>query len=126
MSRLSPRSFISTAQSIDPTYCDVHYQYAHVYIQQARYVSFEEELVEALQCQFTMGQAMNMWQRYWNVVLRDDGSGGGGVGDTKKREARARYQKYMTRIQEVIDEDARKNRPGGVSSSSYSKVKDEL
>lgn len=123
MTRLSPRSFISTAQSIDPTYCDVHYQYAHVYIQQARYVPFEEELVEALQCQFTMGQAMNMWQGYWNVVLRDDGDN---VGEARKREARARYQKYMTRIQQVIDEDERKNRPGGVSGSSHSEVKDEL
>ena len=122
MSRSSPRSLISTAQSIDPTYCDVHYQYAHVYIQQARYVPFEEELVEALQCQFTMGQAMNMWQKYWNVVL---GGGEGGTSDLK-REVRARYQKYMTRIREVIEEDERKNRPGVVSGSSHSKVKDEL
>jgi hypothetical protein len=43
-----------------------------------------------------------------------------------KREEQARYQKYMTRIREVIKDDERKNRPSGVSGSSCSKVKDEL
>ena len=90
-------SHIRTAQSIDPTYCDVHYQFSHVYIQQMKYVLFEEELVEALQCQFTMGQAMNMWNRYWPIILRNDGNV-----DNNKIEAGMRYQKYMTKIREVI------------------------
>ncbi|KAL3771646.1 hypothetical protein ACHAW5_007348 [Stephanodiscus triporus] len=115
-------SLISTAQTIDPTYCDVHYQYAHVYIQQGKYIPFEEELVESLQCQFTMGQAMNMWQKYWKVVLSDNSVGD----DKRKKEAGARYQKYMTRIRAVIAEDEKKNRLGSVSSSSHSEVKDEL
>ena len=90
-------SHIRTAQSIDPTYCDVHYQFSHVYIQQMKYILFEEELVEALQCQFTMGQAMNMWNRYWPIILRNDGNV-----DNNKIEAGMRYQKYMTKIREVI------------------------
>jgi hypothetical protein len=107
---------------IDPTYCDVHYQYAHVYIQQGKYIPFEEELVESLQCQFTMGQAMNMWQKYWKVVLSNDSVGD----DKRKKEAGVRYQKYMTRIRAVIAEDEKKNRLGSVSSNSHSEVKDEL
>lgn len=90
-------SLIHTAQSIDPTYCDVHYQYAHVYIQQMKYIPFEEELVEALQCQFTMGQAMNMWNQYWPILLRNDGNV-----DNNKIGASVRYHKYMTKIREVI------------------------
>jgi hypothetical protein len=116
------RSLISTAQSIDPTYCDVHYQYAHVYFQQGKYVPFEEELAEALQCQFTMGQAMNMWQKYWKVVLRDDG----GIHDKRRIEAGTRYNKYMTRIREVIEEDGSKHEQGGDDRHSRSKMKDEL
>ncbi|KAL7456908.1 hypothetical protein ACHAWC_008606 [Mediolabrus comicus] len=32
-------SLIENAQSIDPTYCDVHMQYAHVYFQQEKYLT---------------------------------------------------------------------------------------
>jgi hypothetical protein len=115
-------SLIRTAQLIDPTYCDVHYQYAHVYIQQMKYIHFEEELVEALQCQFTMGQAMNMWNQYWPIVLRNDGNV-----DNNKRDASMRYQKYMTKIREVIskaeeEEEAERTRSiiGGSRTSSSS------
>ena len=94
-------SLIKNAQSIDPTYCDVHMQYAHVYFQQEKLIPFETELVEALLCPFTMGQAMTNWNRYWQVML----SGG----DTAANE---RYTKYMQRLQGEIEKaekaDARK------------------
>ncbi len=96
-----------------------------MYIQQGKYVPFEEELVEALQCQFTMGQAMNMWQKYWKVVLRGDDRSGG-VGSLRRIEAEARYKKYMTRIREVIEEDENKNDLGGFKRNSHSEIKDEL
>ena len=85
-------SLIKNAQSIDPTYCDVHMQYAHVYFQQEKYIPFEEELVEALLCSFTMGQAMTNWNRYWKLML----SSGDNV-------ANERYTKYMQRLQREID-----------------------
>ena len=84
-------SLIENAQSIDPTYCDVHMQYAHVYFQQEKYIPFETELIEALLCQTTMGQAMNNWNRYWQVML--------GSNDAAAKE---RYTKYMQRIQKEI------------------------
>jgi len=84
-------SLIENAQSIDPTYCDVHMQYAHVYFQQEKYMPFETELIEALLCQTTMGQAMNNWNRYWQVMLASNDAA-----------AKERYTKYMQRIQEEI------------------------
>lgn len=85
------RSLIRIAQSIDPTYCDVHQQYAHVYFQQGKFIDFEEETVNALICKFTMGQAMNNWNRYWEVVLRQ--------GDVRAKE---RYDRYMKRIKDEV------------------------
>ena len=91
-------SLIKNAQSIDPTYCDVHMQYAHVYFQQEKLISFEQELVEALLCPFSMGQAMTNWNQYWEVML----SSGDNV-------ASGRYTKYMERIQGEIDKAAKED-----------------
>lgn len=96
------RSLIATAQSIDPTYCDVHQQYAHVYFQQAKFIEFEEETVNALFCKFTMGQAMNNWNRYWEVVLRNPND----------IEVKDRYDKYMKRIKDAVAR-AEKNEEAG-------------
>ncbi|KAL9184717.1 hypothetical protein ACHAXT_012687 [Thalassiosira profunda] len=94
---------IRTAESIDPGYCDVHQQYAHVFFQQARYKEFEEEMVDSLMCPFTMGQAINNWNKYWQVVL--DGG--------KNAEAKKRYDRFMTRIKAEVakaqQEDGKKN-----------------
>ena len=106
------RELISTAQSIDPTYCDVHQQYAHVYFQQSKYIPFEEEMVKSLYCQFTMGQAMNNWNKYWKAVLH------GG----NNKVARERYDKYMARIQEEIA----KNEKAEEKKMSSAGVKEEL
>ena len=51
-------------------------------------------MVQSLLCPFTMGQAMNNWNRYWKVVLSSS-SGGSGV-------AKKRYNKYMERIHEEV------------------------
>ena len=85
-------SLIRTADAIDPNYCDVHQQYAHVYFQQQKYVSFEEEMVQSLLCSFTMSQAMNNWQKYWKIVLNDG----------KNAAAQARYDRYMAKIKEEV------------------------
>ena len=93
-------SLISTAQSIDPEYCDVHQQYAHCYFQQAKYISFEEEMVQSLMCKFTMGQAMTNWQNYWKVVLSDK----------TNAKARARYERYMAHIGDEIKRHEKKEK----------------
>eukprot|EP00545_Synedropsis_sp_CCMP1620_P013384 CAMPEP_0119020324 /NCGR_PEP_ID=MMETSP1176-20130426/23812_1 /TAXON_ID=265551 /ORGANISM="Synedropsis recta cf, Strain CCMP1620" /LENGTH=615 /DNA_ID=CAMNT_0006974731 /DNA_START=187 /DNA_END=2030 /DNA_ORIENTATION=+ len=64
---------LNMVEEIDPTYCDVHQQFAHVYIQQSghKLLDFEERLAKAILCPFTMGGATEMWRRYWPVVLKD-------------------------------------------------------
>lgn len=53
--------------------------------------------MNALLCKFTMGQAMNNWNRYWEVVLHN---GGGNIMiDTR---AKDRFEKYMKRIKEAV------------------------
>ena len=112
---------IKTAQKIDPTYCDVHHQFGHVYFQQGKYIKFEKEMVKALLCPFTMGQAMGNWKKYWNAVLAP----WNGKTDVA---ARKRYDKYMKRIEESIDREA--ERSGMESRASRirdgSNLEDEL
>ena len=110
-------SLIHTAQSIDPEYCDVHQQYAHVYFHQSKYIPFEEEMVQSLMCPFTMGQAMNNWNKYWQVVLE------GG----KNKEASERYQRYMAEIQNEIARAEREEKMNKKRSSGKVGVQtDEL
>jgi len=99
---------IRTAQSIDPTYCDVHQQYSHVYFHQQKYIRFEREMAQSLRCPFTMGQAMGNWNKYWKVVLKQDAS------------AKGRYDKYMASIQEEV---ARREEEEGGSSGDRKKMK---
>lgn len=105
-------SLIENAESIDPTYCDVHMQYAHVYFQQEKYMPFETELIEALLCQTTMGQAMNNWNRYWQVMLASNDAA-----------AKERYTKYMQRIQEEI---AKAEKEDAASKTSKDIEQDEI
>ncbi|KAL7549210.1 hypothetical protein ACHAWF_012481 [Thalassiosira exigua] len=100
---------IGTAQSIDPDYCDVHQQFAHVYFQQSKYISFEEEMVQSLMCPFTMGQAMTNWNKYWQVVLADE----------RNQAPRKRYEGYMARIREEVQrrEEAERSEKGGAGGS---------
>ena len=83
-----PRSLIGTAQSIDPTFCDVHQQYAHVYFQQSKYTHFEEEMVKSLLCPFTMGQTLNSWNKYWKV------SSMGGRVQKREKDTKNKWQGY--------------------------------
>jgi hypothetical protein len=98
------RWHLQQVESIDPNFCDVHQQFAHVAIQQHKYLEFEERLTNALLCPFTMGGSITMWQRYWNIAL-----------DTKMNpadvvaSAQQRYNKYQQRInQAIIDDDIKK------------------
>ncbi|GAX29478.1 hypothetical protein FisN_16Hh079 [Fistulifera solaris] len=93
---------ISEAHKYDPTFCDVHYQYAHVTLQQHQYLKFEQHLVDALQCPFTMTGAMQLWQKYWPAVLEESSSSQ----DSGERvaAARSRYESYIQIINKAIAE----------------------
>ena len=97
---------LQQAEVIDPDYCDVHQQFAHVAIQQFAYIEFEERLLQALTCPFTVSGSMSLWQQYWQVVL-----------DPKKQQqqqqgqqqnidaARQRYESYMVTINAAIEKE---------------------
>ena len=72
-------------------------------------------MFQSLMCPFTMGQAMNNWNKYWKVVLQDG----------KNVKARERYQNYMTRVQEEIDK-ANKEKDEMSSGSHNVRIKEEL
>jgi hypothetical protein len=84
-------SHLEKAEEIDPTYCDVHQQFAHVYIQQQNLLEFEERLAKAILCPFSMAGASEMWRRYWPVVLQDPSAAGEG------KIRMDRYQKLIER-----------------------------
>lgn len=91
---------IGEAQKYDPNFCDVHYQYAHVALQQHQYLNFEQHLVDALQCPFTMGGAIQLWHKYWPAVLEESQN-------TEERvaAARSRYESYTKIINNAIAEE---------------------
>ena len=84
---------LDKVEEIDPTYCDVHQQYAHVYIQQQRLLEFEERLTKAILCPFSMGGATELWRRYWPMVTKDPNTGA---------EAKMRMNKYTLQIEAAV------------------------
>ena len=96
------RYHLEIAKSIDPELCDIHQQFAHVAIQQGNYLEYEEELTQAVLCPFTMGGAMEMWQRYWNIALQNASPG------TSQDAVRQRQMKYSQIIQNAVEEEKRK------------------
>lgn len=59
------RKYLNKARQIDPDFCDLHQQFAIVSMRENRLLEFERELVESLQCKYTMGGAIPMWEQYW-------------------------------------------------------------
>eukprot|EP00980_Cylindrotheca_fusiformis_P017646 scaffold5529_cov117-Cylindrotheca_fusiformis.AAC.23 len=92
------RYHLERAREIDPDLCDVHQQFAHVAIQQSKYLEYEKELAEAVLCPFTMGGAIEMWQRYWPFALNSASS-------TRQRmEIQKRQDEYSRMIQKRAKE----------------------
>ena len=74
-------------------------------------------MVESLMCPFTMGQAMNNWNKYWQVVL--DGG--------KNAEAKKSYDRFMTRIKaEVAKAQQEEGEDGRNQKNSNIGMKEEL
>lgn len=88
------RHHLDIALSIDPNFCDIHQQYAHVAIQEGKYLEYESELVEAVLCPFTMGGAIEMWQRYWPAALNSATS------EEERSQIQRRQDEYSRVIQE--------------------------
>ena len=84
---------LEKAEEIDPKYCDVHQQFAHCYIQQGKYLEFEERLTNAVLCPFSMSASVPLWQRYWKQITSDARTG---------HLAERRMTKYEALIQEAI------------------------
>ena len=63
------RWHLQQVEEIDPTYCDIHYQFAHVALQEQELLEVEERLAKSIPCKYTMGGAMALWKRYWSVIL---------------------------------------------------------
>mmetsp|Transcript_246 Transcript_246/g.371 ORF Transcript_246/g.371 Transcript_246/m.371 type:complete len:675 (+) Transcript_246:235-2259(+) len=107
------RSYIEKTEYIDPTYCDVHQQFAHVAIQEGKYLEFEQRLVKGIMCPFSMGGCTDMWNKYWKVVLQ-------GNGNTANPEDYARYQGYLQTLNEAIENQQREDEEKKLSSSQSS------
>jgi heme/copper-type cytochrome/quinol oxidase subunit 2 len=97
------RWHLNTALEIDPDLCDLHQQFAHVAVQQGKYMEYEEELTQAVLCPFTMGGALEMWKRYWEVTINNAQAVMDDVTEIQER------QKYYKRIiQEAIEKEKEK------------------
>ena len=99
------RWHLERAKEIDPDLCDIHQQFAHVAIQQGKYLEYEEELTQAVLCPFTMGGAMEMWQRYWKVAIQNAEASNN---PQQLHEIQLRQQKYAQIIQDAVEEEKRK------------------
>ena len=69
------RQLLKTAREIDPDYCDVDYQIAHISIQEGKTLEFEDALTKSLLCPFSMAGGLSLWQRYWEQVTSDPVAG---------------------------------------------------
>jgi protein O-mannosyl-transferase len=96
-------SHLEQVESIDPSYCDVHQQFSHVYIQQQRLLEFEERLAKSVLCPFTMSGATDMWRRYWPIVLKDP---------TTAVEGKLRMDRYQKEIERAVARDEEERNSG--------------
>eukprot|EP00978_Attheya_sp_CCMP212_P016314 scaffold42634_cov33-Attheya_sp.AAC.1 len=102
------RQLLRTAREIDPDYCDVDYQLAHISIQEGKTLEFEEHLTKSLLCPFSMAGGLSLWQRYWEQVTSDPVAG---------PQAKQRMMKHQQVINEAIakaeDEDEENGKGNG-------------
>jgi tetratricopeptide (TPR) repeat protein len=97
------RSHLNTALEIDPELCDLHQQFAHIAIQQGKYMEYEEELTQAVLCPFTMGGSLEMWKRYWQVAISNAQAGMNDVTEIQERQ-----NHYGRIIQEAVEKEQQK------------------
>jgi len=110
--------YIEKAEKNSPEYCDVHFQYAHVLIQQHKYLEFEDRITKGVLCPFTMYNSYSLMKRYWTSVLQDPRQGND---DAKKR-----YQKYNKIIEDAIRKEEKAQQDQDRSTSEKKISSDEL
>eukprot|EP00549_Striatella_unipunctata_P020156 CAMPEP_0118687448 /NCGR_PEP_ID=MMETSP0800-20121206/8387_1 /TAXON_ID=210618 ORGANISM="Striatella unipunctata, Strain CCMP2910" /NCGR_SAMPLE_ID=MMETSP0800 /ASSEMBLY_ACC=CAM_ASM_000638 /LENGTH=369 /DNA_ID=CAMNT_0006584631 /DNA_START=526 /DNA_END=1635 /DNA_ORIENTATION=+ len=91
------RYHLEQVEKIDDNYCDVHHQFAHVAIQEAKVFEFEERLTKAITCPFTMEGAANLWRRYWPVAIQQEYN-------KDYAQAQMRFQRYQSIVEAKIKE----------------------
>ena len=64
---------VQQAHEADPDFCRVHFQFAHVYLQQHQYQPAEYHLTRAVHCPSSASQALELWNRYWNAQADQEG-----------------------------------------------------
>jgi hypothetical protein len=101
------RYHLEMAREIDPDLCDIHQQFAHVSIQEGKYREYESELTQALLCPFSMGGALPMWQKYWQLALESTPPG-----TLQRTEVEERQAHYTRIIQDAVQEAQRKEEEG--------------
>lgn len=93
------RSHLQKARAIDPNFCDVDQQFAIVAAKESKWSEFEKSLFKSLQCPYTMGGAVPLWNEYWTQEL-----------DAKKvppqrlQENYKRYEGYSAKLKKLGEE----------------------
>jgi hypothetical protein len=90
---------LKQAEEIDPDYCDVHHQFAHVAAQEDDIFEFEERLTKSLLCPFTMTGGLPLWESYWPMALDPNRQG-----PMVAAAAQKRYNTFATIINTAIQE----------------------
>lgn len=98
---------LETAESIDPLYCDVHFQFSQLSVlEKSHDLEFEDRLTKGVLCPTTMNGAHNLFQQYWSqIVIR-------GAAE------RSRYQNHLKVIQNAIHEENKEVHTSGTGNSS--------
>ena len=106
------RWHLEQVEEIHEGYCDVHQQFAHVAIQEQRFVEFEERLTKAVICPYTMGGAMDMWKRYWQMALDPRQNSQATIMASKRRQSN-----YLKVIDEAIAQEQEQSEADAKSAS---------
>jgi hypothetical protein len=93
------RRHLEKAKTIDPNFCDVHQQFAIVSAKEGKWIELEKELFLSLQCPYTMGGAVPIWQDYWTQQLDVDR-----VAPPLLQRNQQRYRDYNEKLRRLGEE----------------------
>jgi hypothetical protein len=93
------RWHLEQVEEIDPDFCDVHQQFAHVSIQEHKYDEFEDRLTKACLCPFTLASSMDLFRRYWSMTTDPQQNP-----PLMAQAALARYNEQMRIINKAVEE----------------------
>jgi hypothetical protein len=96
------RRHLDRAQTIDPTFCDVHQQLAIVAVKEGKWREVEKELFLSLQCPYTMGGAVPLWNDYWTQQL--DINNNNMLSPAQRQSNQLRYRNYSEQLQRLGEE----------------------